>query len=152
MRAHFEQSKFPKEILKHPIIKSTSLWIDACQIAPFFPLCSSLVFSTTHTPLFCCLDQTKLLPPIPAVKHSSSTLTQSIQNTLTASYTQLAGMHADMLQNTSYVAQEKEWLLNTVSEQSLSTPALRLWQLSQCHGWYEDSGAVMNSSDLLEHQ
>lgn len=55
-----------------------------------------------------------------------------------------------MLQNTSYVSQEKEGLLNTVSEQSLSTPALRLGQLSQCHGWYEDSGAVTNSSDLLE--
>lgn len=53
-----------------------------------------------------------------------------------------------MLQNTSYIAQEKEGLLNAVSEQSLSTPALRLRKLSQCNGWYGDSGAVTNSSDL----
>lgn len=59
-------------------------------------------------------------------------------------------MHADMLQNMSCVAQDKEGLLNTVSEQPLLTPVLRLQKLSQCHGWYEDSGALTNSSDLPE--
>lgn len=59
-------------------------------------------------------------------------------------------MHADMLQNTSNITHKKEGLLNKVSEQSLSTPALMLQKVSQCHGWYEDSGAVMNSSDLPE--
>lgn len=103
---------------------------------------------TDHS--FCSLDQEKLLLPTPAVKHSSSTCTQSNQSTLTASHTQLAGMHADMLQNMSYIAQEKEGSLNPVSEQSLSTPALRLGKLSQCHGCYEDCGAVTNSFDLPE--
>lgn len=69
-------------------------------------------------------------------------LTQSNQSTLTASDTQLAEMHADMIQNTSYIAQEKEGLLNTVSEQSLSTPALRLGQLSQCHGSMKTVGLL----------